>query len=111
MKKDIFINIDDFKSIFEIEIENIPNQEFDLNINEKTYTIELRELNERIYITISRDTEILCLNSNIKLNVDLIYFSADDIAFFFLQKNNKWLDSNFKIENLVNDLGFYYGII
>ena len=74
MKKDIFINIDDFKSIFEVEIENIPNQEFNLNINEKTYTIELRELNERIYITISRDNEILCLNSNIELRLNIALY-------------------------------------
>lgn len=112
MMKDLIINLDLFSNIEEIELSNIPNQEFDISINNKEYKIYIRTFVSDIsYITIIKDGKTLLNSCNIKTDLDLLFLSGDDISMFFLKANNKTKAEPYNYLDFNNMIRLYYGII
>lgn len=108
--RDLIINLDLFKEIQEIELSNIPNQEFNINIDNKEYRIELRTFaNDVSYITITKDSNTLVNLGNIKTNIDLLFLSGDNIAMFFLDSTDETKTSPYNYLDFTNKIRFYYG--
>lgn len=108
--RDLIINIDSLKEIQEIELSNIPNQEFNININNKEYKIELRTFtNDITYITIIKDKTTLVNLGNIKTNIDLSFLSDDNIAIFFLDFTDSIKTSPYNYLDFTNKIRLYYG--
>lgn len=107
--RDLIINLDLFKNIQEIELSNIPNQEFNINIDNKEYTIELRTFTDDItYITITKDSQTLINLGNIKTNIDLLFLSGDNIAMFFLDSTDTSKVTPFNYQDFTSKIRFYY---
>ena len=85
------IDIEAFSNIYEISLNQIPNQELSTTIDTNVFDIEIRTFtNDRSCITIKKDGVFLCNNANIKLGVDLTYFGGlDNYQFFFLKQNEQ----------------------
>lgn len=108
--RDLIINIDSLQEIQEIELSNIPNQEFNINIDNKEYTIELRTFtNDITYISITKDSKTLVNLGNIKTNIDLLFLSGDNIAMFFLDATDTTKTSPYNYLDFTNKIRFYYG--
>lgn len=110
--RDLIINLDLFKNIQEIELSNIPNQEFNINIDNKEYTIELRTFTDEVtYITIIKDSKTLVNLSNIKTNIDLLFLSGDNIAMFFLDSTGTSKVTPFNYLDFTSKIRFYYATL
>lgn len=110
--KDLIINLDLFSKVAEIELSNIPNQEFNININNKEYKIDIRTfVNDISYITIIKDDRTLVNLGNIKTNLDLLFLSGNDVSMFFLQTNDNTKTNPYNYLDFNNMIRLYYGII
>ena len=108
--RDIIIDIDTLKEIQEIELSNIPNQEFNINIDNKEYEIEFRTFTDDVsYITITKDKKTLVNLGNIKTNIDLLFLSGDNIAMFFLDSTDTTKASHYNYLDFTSRIRFYYG--
>lgn len=108
--RDIIIDIDSLKEIQEIELSNIPNQEFNINIDNKEYEIEFRTFTDDVsYITIAKDKKTLVNLGNIKTNIDLLFLSGDNIAMFFLDSTDTTKVSPYNYLDFTSKIRFYYG--
>lgn len=108
--RDLIIDIDSLKEIQEIELSNIPNQEFNINIDNKEYKIELRTFtNDITYITIIKNETTLVNLGNIKTNIDLLFLSGDNIAMFFLDFTEATKIKPYNYLDFTNKIRFYYG--
>lgn len=107
--RDILISLDLFQEIKEIELSNIPNQEFNININNKEYKIELRTFTDDVtYITITKDSKTLLNLGNIKTNINLLFLSGDNIAMFFLESTNVAKIRPYNYLDFTNKIRLYY---
>lgn len=112
MTEDVIIDIDEFSSIYEINLQSIPNQEFSTTINNEIFNIDVRTFtDDRTYITIKKDDVTLCNNANIKCDVDITYFGGiRDFRFFFL-KQNDIQDIPYNYTDFSTNIGLYCGVI
>lgn len=100
-------SLDYFTSIFEIDMQDSPNQKFDSYINNILYNFEIRTYNStRSTITIYENGNLICEEAPFIVNRNLTFFTKDDIAFFFLTSTS--LES-YNYSNLGKELRFFYG--
>lgn len=112
MKRDILVNFNNIDNVAEIPLDNTPNIEFDIGIGEREYKIEIRTLaDNNTYITIKNDDKTLCNMANIKLWVDLIYFSQLDNVVFFFMPNDDSIKDNYNYSDFNNNIRLYYATI
>lgn len=113
MKKDVVIDYTALKNVYEILLDNQPNVEFNINIDEKEYTIEIRTFtNNETYITIKTETETICNNASIKTGIDLAHLSTlENVVFFFERTTDKTKEKPYNYLDFNNNIRFYYGFI
>ena len=100
-------SLDSLTSIFEIDMQDSPNQKFDSYINNILYNFEIRTYNStRSTITIYENGNLICEEAPFIVNRNLTFFTKDDIAFFFLTSTS--LES-YNYSNLGKELRFFYG--
>ena len=113
MKKDVVIDYTALKNVYEILLDNQPNVEFNINIDEKEYTIEIRTFtNDETYITISTETETICNYASIKTGIDLAYLSTlENVVFFFERTTDKTKEKPYNYLDFNNNIRFHYAFI
>ncbi|HED5364325.1 TPA: hypothetical protein R5B02_001626 [Campylobacter jejuni] len=109
----IISDIDIFSSLYKIELNQEPNQSFDVFLEEDDFIIDIRTyVQDQTRINVTLNNEIIINNSPVNIsNINLNYFSNFKKGiFFFLQNPNKIIKNpNFK--NFGDGLDLYYGII
>lgn len=113
MKRDVIIDYENLQNVYEILLDNQPNIEFNINIDEKEYIIEIRTfINDETYITISTETETICNYASIKTGIDLAYLSTlENVVFFFERTTDETKEKPYNYLDFNNNIRFYYGFI
>lgn len=106
------VNIDNFKNIFQIPLTQIPNQIFDVYVDNLSFKLEFRTYaSDNTRLNIYLDNEIIVNNAPVNIDLyNLCYFSTfKKGAFFFLSNPNKYFEKvNF--ESFIKDgVNLFYG--
>lgn len=110
MKTLEIFNLEQFKKIFEINLNRQPNQSFTTTIERQIYQVEIKTfINDKTFIKISKNGEFLGCGF-VKTGLNLIFLNQNEnVAFFFLKKTNSNL-IKFNWENFGNEIGFFCGV-
>ena len=102
-----------FKSLYEIELLNEPNQTFTLYLGQDIFQIDLRTyVNDNTRITIKANNEIITNNSPVSVSlVNLNFFTNFKNGIFFFWQNPNVMIENPNYLNFGKDLKLYYGTI
>lgn len=106
----IIDTLDYFKEIYKIELQNLPNQNFDVYIENQLFNLQIRTYDSgRSTITIFKGNDVLCEEAPFLINMNLCFYSSiEDYAFFFL--TSRQLES-YNFSNLGSEINLYYGSI
>lgn len=75
-----------------IELENIPNQSFNIVVEQDSYDITIRTIGELTYVSITRNSEVILSNARAMPNQNIIlstYLFQTFGNFRFISSNNE----------------------
>lgn len=110
-KTNEILSFDDFKDIYEINLNKQPNQFFTTTINRQIYQFSINTfIDGRTFIKIEKNGEMIGAGF-VKIGVDFTFLSTDENGvFFFLKKTNSNL-INFNFEDFGTNIGLFYGVL